>query len=369
MRTKVTEMFGIDVPIFAFTHCRDVVVEVSRAGGLGVLGAASFSPERLEQELKWIDEHIGGKPYGVDLLLPNKYERVGERKLDLEGLLPAEHRRFVKELADRAGAPPLPAEVEDLVRESVAALSMTPDEAAGLLEVAFRHPIRLLVSALGTPARKIVEAAHARGIKVAALAGKVEHALRHVEAGVDLIVAQGTEAGGHTGSIASMVLWPQVVDAVAPVPVLAAGGVGRGRQLAAALMLGAEGVWCGSVWLGTRQSELSPEMRELFFAAKSEDAVRTRSLTGKPARALRSKFTEAWEQPGAPSPLPLPLQSMLVRETQMRINRAVAREYMTYFVGQIVGDMKGERNVRDVIYDMLAEFAQTAERFSRLVND
>ncbi|RZL87777.1 MAG: nitronate monooxygenase [Variovorax sp.] len=354
-------MFNIEIPVFGFSHCRNVVAEITRAGGLGCLGTAYYTPEELEVELKWIDEQVGDKPYGVNLLLPQKYETVGEA-LDTARLSP-DHVKWQRELLDAAGIPPLPAgEREELMQAELGRLHMTPEFAGGLLDVALRHPnVKLVVSALGSPPRAILERLHAHGIKVGAMTGKVEHALKHKEAGLDLVIAQGTEAAGHTGVVSSMVLWPEVVDAVAPMPVLAAGGIGRGRQMVAAFALGAQGIWCGSIWHGTRESDLTDEMKQLLFQAKSGDAVQTRSKTGKPGRMLRSKYTEAWLQPDAPKPLPMPWQSVLNVEARLRIDRARALDYMTCPVGQIVGSINQESSVRQVIYDILDEFADTME--------
>ncbi len=369
MRTKTTEMFGLDAPIFAFSHCRDVVVEATRAGGMGVLGTTRLDPEQLEQELRWIDDHTNGRPYGLDLALPNKMEKVRDMA-DRDLVLPREHIAFVDTLLADAGIPPLPSDEHEKLHLGSPGFRLTAEGGMELIEVALKHPqIKLVVSALGVAPPDMVELLHAHGIKVGALVGSVAHALRQQQAGMDILVAQGMEAGAHTGNIASMVLWPQVVDAVAPLPVLAAGGVGRGRQMAAALALGAEGVWCGSIWLGTRESELSPEMKERFFEAKSEDAVQRRVLTGKQCRMLRSKFTEAWEAPGAPKPLPMPLQSMLVAEARSRIERARNKDFMTYYVGQIVGDMTFETSVRNVVYEMLTELSDTFDRFEQQMKE
>jgi NAD(P)H-dependent flavin oxidoreductase YrpB (nitropropane dioxygenase family) len=367
MKTRITELLGIELPIFAFSHCRDVIVEVSKAGGMGVLGVSGHSAERVEQELQWIDAHIGGRPYGVDLLIPSTYQKVADGKLDLDRLLPEKQRAFVRGLCDRAGLPPLPEhEAAQLIQEAAREINMTPEEGEALLQVALRHPVKLVVNALGTPPKEKVRELQARGIKVGSLVGKADHAAAQVAAGVDLLVAQGTEAGGHTGSITSMVLWPQIVDLVAPLPVLAAGGIGRGRQMAAALALGAEGIWCGSIWLGTRQSELDPDMKARLFNAKSEDAIQTRALTGKPCRALKSLYTDAWEQADAPNTLPMPLQTLLWTEPRLRSQRAHAVDWMTYPVGQIVGDMQGETSVREVVQELLEEFLQSVERLQKL---
>lgn len=362
MKSKVCDMLGIEVPIFAFSHCRDVVVEVSRAGGMGVLGVAGYSPERLEEELAWIDAKLDGKPYGVDILIPNTYQKMEGNNVNFAAMIPEANKQFLKTMCDEAGMAPLPAgEAEAMLAVEVDRIKMTPDQAQELIDVCVKHPIKLLVNALGTPPKEKVDALHALGIKVGSLVGKPEHALAQVAAGVDIIVAQGCEAGGHTGSITSMILWPQVIDAVGEVPVLAAGGIGRGKQMAAALAMGADGIWCGSIWLGTRQSELAPEIKHKFYAAKAEDAIQSRSLSGKPCRMLKSKYTEAFEQPGAPKTLPMPLQTLSTIEARMRIERSKAVDFMTYPVGQVVGDMKGETSVRQVVYDMMNELLESVE--------
>ncbi|CAG4895662.1 Putative monooxygenase [Paraburkholderia saeva] len=369
MKTKICEILQIDLPIFAFSHCRDVVAEVTRAGGMGVLGISGYSPAQLEQELHWIDEHTDGKPYGVDILIPNKYEESA-RHSNGRPALPDENQCFLKKLCDDAGIPPLPAgEADRMFDEFLERLHMTPEAAEELFEVVLRHPnVQLLVNALGAPPRHKVDELHAKGIKVGSLVGRLDHVAAQIEAGVDVLVAQGSEAGGHTGTITSMILWPQVVDAAGDIPVLAAGGIGRGRQMAAALALGAEGIWCGSIWLGTDKSDLTPEMKQRLFHAKSEEAIQSRMLSGKPCRMLRSKLSDAFEQPGAPKPLQMPLQTISTFEARTRIERARASDYMSYPVGQIVGDMNGETTVKEIVYGLLNEFLDATERLHRLVH-
>jgi NAD(P)H-dependent flavin oxidoreductase YrpB (nitropropane dioxygenase family) len=257
----------------------------------------------------------------------------------------------------------------------MAGLRIDPKSMAPLIDVAFEHRVALLASALGSPPSWLVDRAHAAGIPVAALAGRLDHAVTHKESGVDLVIAQGTEGGGHTGEVATMVLVPQVVDAVAPTPVLAAGGIATGRQIAAALALGAEGVWCGSVWLTTHESETTPAVRAKFLAAKSSDTLRSRSLTGKPARMLRSAWTDAWGESTAPETLGMPLQSILIADAQRRIRRAADRgdervlPLVTYFVGQVVGQMNVAMSSRDVVRGMVEEYLDTIERMNGFVAD
>ena len=372
MRTVVCHQLGIEFPIFAFTHCRDVVAAVSRAGGFGVLGAVGFSPEQLEIELKWIDEHVGDKPYGVDIVIPGKYEGMGEvdpEKLEemLRALVPDEHRRFVKKILADHGVPELP-EGE----RPPELLGWTAATAAPQIEIALRHPkVKLIANALGTPPVEVIEQIHAAGRVVAALCGSLKQAEAHKAAGVDIIIAQGTEGGGHTGEIASMVLWPQVIDAVAPTPVLAAGGIGSGRQIAAALAMGAAGVWTGSIWLTVREADAPPAQRDSLLAASSKDTVRSRSFTGKPCRMLRNDWTEAWEAPGAPKPLGMPLQFMATSEAVVRGHHYADKAKDVQFnpVGQVVGMMKTVRPVKEVMYELVQDYLEAAERLQRLTAD
>ncbi len=373
MRTRVSDMLGVEFPILAFSHCRDVVAAVTNAGGFGVLGAVAHSPEQLETDLTWIEEQVHGRPYGLDLLLPQKYAGADEGGIDREAvrqLLPPEQQAFVDDILRRYGVPEIDQETRDAIFRSGGALSISPKGYEPLLEISFSHNIRLIASALGPPPPALIERAHGNDVLVAALAGTRTHAERHNAAGVDVIVAQGTEAGGHTGEIATMVLVPEVVEAVKPTPVLAAGGIATGRQIAAAMALGAEGVWCGSVWLTTEEAETQPAVKEKFLAATSKDTVRSRSLTGKPARMLRSAWTEEWERADAPPPLQMPLQTALIAEAQLRINRSATKEgsgaqqLANYFVGQVVGQLDRVRPARQVVLDMVTEYAEVAQQFA-----
>jgi NAD(P)H-dependent flavin oxidoreductase YrpB (nitropropane dioxygenase family) len=373
MQTRVCEMLGIEFPILAFSHCRDVVAAVTNAGGFGVLGAVAHTPEQLEIDLAWIEAEVKGKPYGLDLLLPQKYAGSDEGGLDrdaVRSLLPPEQQQFVDEILARYEVPTLPEDDEVLQRRRGGGMRISPKGYEPLLDVTFAHDVRMVASALGPPPPALIERAHANDVIVAALAGKAAHAVRHMAAGADLIVAQGTEAGGHTGEVSTMVLVPEVVDAVAPTPVIAAGGIASGRQLAAALALGAEGVWCGSVWLTTEEAETHPVVKSKFLAATSSDTVRSRSLTGKPARMLRSSWTDEWEREGAPAPLTMPLQGALVGEAQARISRSShaagsgAEKLANYFVGQVVGSMNQVRPARQVVLDMMTEYADVVARFA-----
>lgn len=369
-------MFGIDVPILAFTHCRDVVVAVSKAGGMGVLGAVGHSDRQLEIDLAWIEDELDGKPYGVDLIVPAKYagsDQGGMKLAELIAMIPNEHQRFVDDILDRYGVPELPDDNRrsGLVNSADDAAPFSASRADPQLEIALAHGPALVVNALGPPPPHMIERVKQEGRLVGALAGAAHHAQRHVDAGVDMIIAQGGEAGGHTGEIGTMVLIPEIVDAVGDLPVLGAGGIGRGRQMAAAMALGAQGVWCGSVWLTTDEAETHPSVKQKFLAARSSDTVRSRSRTGKPARQLVTAWTEEWDRADTPDPLGMPLQPILVDNAIRRIDRAAhnqgsgAERLANYFVGQIVGTMNESKPAARVVYEMIEEFIDAVERLNQ----
>ena len=372
MRTSICEQLGIEFPIFAFTHCRDVVAAVSNAGGFGVLGAVGFSPEELEMELKWIDEHVGDKPYGVDIVIPGKYEGKGEldaEKLEaqLRASVPQHHRDFAKKLLADHGVPELPKG-----EHATELLGWTAATAGPQVEMALKHPkVKLIANALGTPPADVIREIQNEGRLVGALCGSVKHALAHKEAGVDFIIAQGYEGGGHTGEVGSIVLWPEVIDAVAPLPVLAAGGIGTGRQIAAALAMGAQGAWTGSLWLTVEESGCPPEQVESYTKATSRDTVRSRSYTGKPCRMLRNDWTEAWQKEDTPDPLGMPLQYMVTADAVARVHRYASKAQDVAFnpVGQIVGAMNEVQPVRELIVKLVEEYLEAVERLDGLAPD
>jgi NAD(P)H-dependent flavin oxidoreductase YrpB (nitropropane dioxygenase family) len=359
--TPICDRLGIEFPLFAFSHCRDVVAEVSRAGGYGVLGALAFSPDQLEVELSWIDEHCGGRPYGVDFAMPEKFVGKGEA-FDLESLralIPAEQQEFVESVLAAHHVPPLPEGVEGVMK--AAGLGVEA-EGPAQVELALRHPVSMLVNALGPPPAYAVDAAHAKGVLVGALCGSPRHAERNLERGVDVMIAQGTEAGGHCGEISTMVLVPEVVDTVGPdVPVLAAGGIGRGRQMAAALALGAQGAWTGSIWLTVAESDTAPWVIENLLEAGFSDTVRSRSMTGKPARQIRTAWTEAWAADDAPATLPMPLQGILYAPAAHRFMRARSRPLSGSPAGQIIGRVHAVRPAKDVFFEIILEWIEATQ--------
>ena len=378
MNSRICELLGTDFPLFAFSHCRDVVVEVSRAGGFGVLGAATLSPEQLDTELNWIDDHIDGLPYGVDLIVPNKMVGKDEQPTPEEtvGMIPEAHKEFANSIlaAHDIGSD----DITDELRKADAALgeNMRPAGAQRHLEVAFSHPIKLIANALGMPPKMMLDMGKAKGVAVAALVGAKEHAINQVHAGVDVLVVAGSEAGGHCGSVSTMVLVPEVHEAIqahGDVPILAAGGIVTGRQMAAAMAMGAAGAWTGSVWLTTAEAETTPVVKDKMLAAGSSDTVRSRSRTGKPSRQLRSPWTDAWERPDAPEPLPMPLQTLVSEPPLAKVDKLAeighpgARDLATYWVGQGVGLMNTSQSVRGVVNDFREDFATAYERLAMAV--
>jgi NAD(P)H-dependent flavin oxidoreductase YrpB (nitropropane dioxygenase family) len=375
MDTRLCRMLGIEFPLLAFSHCRDVVAAVSRCGGFGVFGASGRTPEQLETELAWIDANSDGRPYGVDLLVPENLSirtDAGATQRDLVASVPEAHRAFVHRLLRRHDVDPTKGSEprEDPDRPP----SYQFETGERLMQVAFRHPIRLIANALGVPPAAMLERARDQGIPCAALVGAREHAIRQVAAGVDIIVAQGTEAGGHCGEVSTLVLVPEVLRAAqGKVPVLAAGGIMTGRQMAGCMAMGAAGAWTGSVWLATTEAETSPVFRDKMVAAGSRDTVRSRGRTGKPARQLRSAWTDAWDGPDSPGPLPMPLQGLISEPAMARVNRSAeagnprARELVSYFVGQGVGLVDDIPSCRQVVAAFMTEFAEALEDMQRLV--
>lgn len=365
-------LVGAEFPLFAFSHCRDVVAAVSRAGGFGVLGGSSFTPESLEQELAWIDDHVDGKPYGVDILVPENQDLGGG--LDIEELVekvPTRHLDFTVDLLTKHQISVGRDDV--LTRELPATL---PERGEQLMDVAFRHPIRLMVNALGVAPPSMIERSRKHGVPVGALVGAKEHAIRQVNAGVDLLVAQGGEAGGHCGEISTLVLVPEVINAVAPirsVPVLAAGGIMNGAQMAGCMAMGAAGVWTGSVWLATTDAETGDVFREKMIAATSRDTIRSKSRTGKPSRQLRSAWHDAWDGPQSPGALPMPMMSMISLPAFEQIEKAAAagnhdaRPLVSYWVGQGVGLVNNIRSAGGVVQDFKEEFAAAVGNLIELI--
>jgi len=374
MNSRLCAKLGIEFPLFAFSHCRNVVVEVSKAGGFGVLGAVGLTPENLEQELNWIDENIDGKPYGIDLLIPNRMDHKNENSQttdDLKALIPKEYYNFVDNILEAHDL-----ETDDLWSGKYGidyTHNMREAGANQLLEVAFRHPITLFVNALGVPPKSVIERCRDKNILVGALTGAREHAVKHAAAGVDILVVSGMEAGGHCGEISTIVVVPDVIEAVKSnkdIFVLAAGGIATGEQMAACMAMGAAGVWCGSVWLTTPEAETTPTVKKKMLEANARNTVRSRSRTGKPTRQLQSAWTDAWASQNALEPLEMPLQGVLSRpamdkiDTKAAVGHEGAAALSTYYVGQAVGLMNKEKSVKTIVYEFMEDYVEAVERLS-----
>jgi NAD(P)H-dependent flavin oxidoreductase YrpB (nitropropane dioxygenase family) len=381
LTNRLCETLGIEFPLFAFSHCRDVVVEVSKAGGMGVFGAVDVrSPEAFEAELKWIDEHIDGKPYGVDFIIPNNYEGKGKAvsSTDVAMSVPETHKAFARSILESHGIDTSDLTDDRFARGSKIGKNIRDEGALSLLDVALSHPIKLIANALGTPPTYMLERSKAVGVPVAALVGSVKHALRQAQAGVDVIIAVGTEAGGHCGEIGTMVLVPTVIRALRAAgietPVLAAGGIVTGEQMAAAVAMGAAGAWTGSVWLTTPEAETSPAVKEKMLTASATDTIRSKSRTGKFCRQLKSDWTDAWEAEGAPKPLPMPMQSVVSDTAMSKVLKLAngghdgAKQLASYFVGQGLGMMNTTTSTRETVREFMEDYIAAVDRLSASIS-
>lgn len=348
LHTKLCDSLGIEYPIVAFTHCKDVAVAVINAGGFAVLGETHHTPDELAADIKWLRERIGGKPFGIDLVFPASMPPVGTAE-DLIAQIPKVQRDFVEDMKRRYNIPP-PKKRPELYNLGW----MNQETPRKQLEVALEERVPVLASGLGNPAF-VVEAAHARGMQVWGLVGKPRQAKRELEAGVDVIVAQGTDAGGHTGPIGTFSIVSQVAAMAGDTPVVAAGGVTTGRHLAAAITLGAAGVWTGTVWLTSRESDVEMVIKEKLLAASQEDALFSACISGFTMRTLKSKWHEEWEGPKAPKPAPPPYQLLLFADVKQSAMDWGIESFMTEAAGQGVGFVTTMRPARQIVFDMVEE--------------
>ncbi|MDA1002715.1 MAG: nitronate monooxygenase [Chloroflexi bacterium] len=360
LHTRLCDEYGCEVPIVAFAHTKDVIAAVTNAGGIGVLGAVGSTPEQLHSDIAWIKERVGDRPFGVDLLVPASF--VEGNHEDLESMIPQEHRDFVSRLMTENNIPkpkgPVRGALEDgLLKQSRA-----------LLEVVFDEQVPIFASGLGSPAF-IKDEAHAHGTKVWGLVGLPRQARRQIEAGVDVVIAQGYDSGGHSGTVGTFTLVPEVVAMAEGTDtlVLAAGGVSNGRQLAASITMGAAGVWTGTIWLATHESATEMFLKQRLIEARAEDVYQSRATSGKPIRQLPSKWGDAWKQPGAPDPLQMPLQPMLVDEILAGIREAHMDDWMTTPAGQSVVGIHEIKPAAEVVYQMVEEAQDAFDRITGAV--
>ncbi len=341
MRTKACRLMGVEKPIFGFSHSIAVTAAISRAGGLGVYGATHHQPDEILEISKHLRSLCGDRPFGLDLLLP---QAVGD-ETDLDTVregLPEEHKSFIRKLEEKYGvpAPTKPSFFADNVRSQTLF--------AAQVEAALASEADVFAAAVGVPA-SVIDRAKAAGKKTIALVGAPRHAAKALEAGVDVLVAQGHDAGAHTGKIGTFSLVPQIVDLAGDTPVLAAGGVGSGRHLAAALALGAQGVWMGTAWLTTEEHAVDDIVLQKLLRAGSEDTLISRSYSGKTLRMIRTGWSDEFDAPDAPEPLKMPYQQALIGKFLAGVREARIEPLMWEAAGQSIAFFNEVSTVAQIV--------------------
>ena len=357
LRTKLCDMLGIEFPIIAFTHCKDVAVAVINAGGFAVLGEAMHTPDDIAGDIKWIRDRVDGKPFGIDVVIPASVPPAGALD-ELMSKIPDEHRAFARQIKEKYDVPDPKGPV---------ALhqwgGLNQEMARAQLEVLLDERVPVLASGLGSPVF-ILEAAHERGMKVFGLIGKTRQAKRQIEAGVDAIIAQGYDAAGHTGAMGTFSIVPEVVSIAGETPIIAAGGVTTGRHLAAALCLGAAGVWTGTLWLASRESDVDMIVKEKLLAATADDTSFSNCISGMTMRTLKCPWTEEWSKPEAPPVLPAPYQMLLSSDYIQAANDHRREDLMTEAAGQGVGFVTTMKPARQIVFDLVDEALTAIEELT-----
>lgn len=358
MRTPICDRFGLETPIFGFAHSVEAAAAISLCGGLGVYGATRDTPEEIGENLRRMRSLVGDRPYGVDLVLPKGMPERDDRDL-IEQHIPAAHRRFVAGLEEKYSVPKPsgPGMRSRFVRSE--------EMARAQIESVLRSDVDLFACGIGMPP-EVVEQAKADGKTTLALVGAPRHAHAALAAGADILVAQGYDAGAHTGPIGTLSLVPQIVDLAGEVPVLAAGGIATGRQIAAALAMGAQGVWLGTVWLTTEEHALDPILVEKLLQAGSEDTVISRADSGKTLRQIRSAWSDEWAAEDAPKPLRMPYQDILVGDLLGAIDEHRIEPLMHQPAGQSVAFCRKLESVATVINRLRSETRVALERLRAL---
>jgi NAD(P)H-dependent flavin oxidoreductase YrpB (nitropropane dioxygenase family) len=357
LRTKLCDMLGIEFPIVAFTHCKDVAVAVINAGGFAVLGEAMHTPDEIAADIKWIRDRVDGKPFGIDLVLPASVPPTGALD-ELMTKIPDTHREFARQIKQKYDVPDPKGPV---------ALhqwgGLNQEMARAQLEVLLEERVPVIASGLGSPVF-LLETAHERGIKVFGLVGKTRQAKRQVEGGVDAIIAQGYDAAGHTGAMGTFSIVPEVVSIAGDTPIIAAGGVTTGRHLAAALCLGAAGVWTGTLWLASRESDADMIVKEKLLAATADDTSYSNCISGMTMRTLKCPWTEEWSKPEAPDVLPAPYQMLLSSDYIQGANDHRREDLMTEAAGQGVGFVTTMKPARQIVFDLIDEALTALEELT-----
>ena len=359
LHTPLCDKLGIEYPVVAFTHCKDVAVAVINSGGFAVLGEALHTPDEIAADIKWIRERIGGKPFGIDLVLPSSV--AAETSVDeLLAMIPQEQRDFEQHIKQKYNVP------DPKIAPNIHVWGgLDQKRAMDQLEVVFDERVPVFASGLGSPAF-LLKRAHELGIQVWGLVGKPRQAKRQIEAGTDVIIAQGFDAAGHTGNIGTFSIVPQVVDAArgTGVPVIAAGGVTTGRHLAAALALGADGVWTGSLWLTSRESDLNMPLKERLLEAETEDTMYSDCISGYTMRTTRSPWHDEWMSDAAPEVLKPPLQMILSSNYIQGSLDYQRKDLMTEAAGQGIHYIKEMKPARQILSDIVEEALDVFDRFA-----
>lgn len=359
LHTPLCDKLGIEYPIVAFTHCKDVAVAVINAGGFAVLGEALHTPDHIAADIKWIRDRVNGKPFGIDLVLPSSVpeERTVEQLL---AEIPQEHRDFEQRIKRKYDVPD-PKEAVNLHIWG----GLDQKRALAQVEVVFDERVPVFASGLGSPAF-LLKRAHQLGIQVWGLVGKPRQARKQLAAGTDVIIAQGFDAAGHTGDIGTFSIVPQVVDAArgTGVPVIAAGGVTTGRHLAAALALGADGVWTGSLWLASRESDVNLPLKERLLEAETDDTVYSDCISGYTMRTTRCPWHDEWLGPDAPEVLKPPLQMLLSANYIQGSLDYQRKDLMTEAAGQGIHYVTEMKPARQILSDLVDGALDVFDRFA-----
>jgi len=333
-----------------------LVAAVSQAGGAGILGCSGLSPEETRQRIREV-RALTDRPFGVDLLLPARIAdapdtRSGVRE-EIRRRYP-EHAAFVRSLLRRFDLPEVLPENETVVNV---------EYAKRVIEVVLEERVPIFAAGLGDP-EFLAPRARAQGMKLIGLSGSVRNAVRQRKSGVDAIVAQGTEAGGHTGAVASLPLIPQVVDAVSPTPVIAAGGIGDGRGIVAALALGAQAAWLGTAFLVADECEIFDASKQQIVAADSESFRVSKVWTGKTVRAFHSEISQAWAESGLPT-LDTPYQRILMEDFLASALAAGRHDLFYNIAGQVGGMLKTRRPAKDIMAGLVEGAIDELKRLQR----
>lgn len=347
-RTPVCDLLGIEVPIFGFSHSPDVVAAIARGGGCGVLGVARELPDAIPGLIARLRDAVGEAPIAVDLMLPAGMPADAAEAEAGRATLPAAHRAFVDGLRRRWDVPV--ATRPNFFSTTVRTRALFAEQ----VEAVLAADVDAVATAVGLPP-EVVARVRAGGRTTIALVGTPRHARAALAAGAQVLVAQGYDAGGHTGTIGTMSLVPQIVALAGDVPVIAAGGIACGAQVAAALAMGAQGAWLGTAWLGAAEARLHPALLAKLVAAGSEDTTITRAHSGKPCRVVRSAWSDAWDEPGAPEPLPMPWQHALTGELLAAIEEHGVAEPMYEAAGQSVAWLRRTEPAAAILRRLVAQ--------------